>query len=336
MIGPPYLNTIFVPGPIDWPQSELSISQALIEHPEDTLGILHIRRLCYYVQEKNEACLETCTQLLAFPLENDYLSEVYGTMAHCYGEMGLQADALAYYEKAIDVWPEETEARQNMGDYLSGLYQWDKAIPLYQRILELEPSELDALSCLAFAYSQKGEHAKARDCYQQGAEASPEDDYWIGQVAKMNYITRHFQEAEKGFKQQLALNPTSEDALYGLGSCLQEKGDFYMAMHYYTKALELNPAHARSLNNIGKLYFDFEGDLKKAVEMIEKAIEASEKDDTDLRSMAYLNLKRMYMKIADHDKADYYHGKFMESFGFTYTEEEDDDAAQDSSDEADD
>jgi tetratricopeptide (TPR) repeat protein len=323
MVGPAYLNDVFNRNPPDWTLTEAQIRQALAEHPEDELSILHILHLGYYMQSEYDECLETCQQILTLSSDRLYNSEVLNTMAFCYAQKFMRAKAVEYYLKAIEADPDQGDALNNLGELYIEECNWDKAIETFEWLLKNDAWHIEALENLAYLFHLKQDYNRSITYYQLAMQEEPEVDYWTGQVGKMHYLLKEYDQAEIWFAKQLAMNPASDEAYYGLGSCKQEKGDFYLAMHNYAEALRINPEYPRALNNIGKLYFDFEGDIKKAIEMIEKAIACSEEDDTDIRSTAYLNLKRVYKKLADDDKVEYYHIKFMECLGFTYEEESD-------------
>ncbi len=333
MIGPPYLNDVFSRNPPDWTLTEAQIRQALIEHPEDELGILHILHLGHYMQGEYDECLETCERILRLPCDNQYKAEVLNTMGYCYAQKFMRARAVECYHKALENDPLQGDALNNLGELYVEECNWDKAIETFELLLKNEAWQIEALENLSYLHHLRQEYRLSIDYYKRAIELEPDVDYWPGQVGKMYYQLKEYEVAEVWFQKQLVMNKSSEEAYYGIGSCKQEKGDFYLAMHNYSEALRINPEYPRALNNIGKLYFDYEGDIKKAIEMIEKAISCSSDDDTDIRSTAYLNLKRVYKKLADDDKADFYHMKFMECLGFTYeleTDEGDEDEEKES------
>jgi tetratricopeptide (TPR) repeat protein len=320
MTFPPYLSDVMSYHPMDWTLCEKRIHQALTDHPEDTVQIMHALKICYYVQEKFDPCIETCEKLLGLYPDITDIAETYNVMGSCYEGKYMYEQAIQNYEKSFELDPESGDCLRNLGDLYTNKIEYEKAIGVFERLLKVEYWEIEAFENLGYLHSLRKEYNQAISYYKKAMELEPEEGFWTNQVAKMFYMDKQYPESEKWFRKLLEDSPSSAEAHYGIGSCKQEAGDYYLAMHHYNEALKLDPRHPRSLNNIGKLYFDFESDIKTAVEMIEKAIAYSEEDDTDIRSTAYLNLKRIYKQIADHDKADYYHQKFMECFGFTYEE----------------
>ena len=136
MVGPPYLNDVFSRNPPDWPLSEAEIRQALVEHPEDELRILHVLHLGYYMQAEYDECLETCERILTLPCEQQYTSEVLNTMGYCYTQKFMRVKAVEHYIKAIEVDPNQGDALNNLGELYVEECNWDKAIETFEWLLK--------------------------------------------------------------------------------------------------------------------------------------------------------------------------------------------------------
>jgi tetratricopeptide (TPR) repeat protein len=330
MIPPPYLADLYTNNPVDWNVCKERLRKALREHPEDKISIFHLQRLTYYMQEKYSDCLRMCRKLLPLETDPQELEELYMTMGICYEEKKQPDLAIEHYLKSGDVYEHGGEGLDRLGQLYIDHFQYEKAQEVYERLLNTKENwKTEALNNLGYLHQLKREFDKALEYYKMAADLEPEQDCWVGEVGKQYYNLKQYDLAEEWFRKQLVLNPTSEDAYYGIGSCMQEKGDFYRAMHNFSEVLKLNPKHFRSLNNLGKLYFDHEGDVKKAIEMIEQAIEYGKDDDSNPLSVAYLNLKRIYQLISDEEKSDYYKVKFIESMGFEVGYEDTDEGDED-------
>ena len=55
-------------------------------------------------------------------------------------------EALASYDRALALWPDDAEALTNRGVTLNTLGRFDEALANYSRALELEPDDADAHS----------------------------------------------------------------------------------------------------------------------------------------------------------------------------------------------
>ena len=91
-------------------------------------------------------------------------------------------------------------------------FYFDSAIPFFDKALELDPINLNALISKAGAYAE-----------------------W-GKTKQKHYVT-----AEKIFETTLQLYPDNTQALVGMGYVLNEQLEFERALPFYEKALELDP-----------------------------------------------------------------------------------------------
>ena len=83
---------------------------------------------------------------------------------------------------------------------------------------------------------------------------------------------------------------------FQLGIDNHKKNDHLEAIKYYNKALELDPNHLGSLNNLGLIY-DALGDYLKAISYFEKLTEIDKNNE-----MAFGNLLNVHHKLKDTEK----------------------------------
>ena len=108
-------------------------------------------------------------------------------------ELSLSGDfeeAIAEYEQALEIEPENIDLMSNLGVAYYNLGQLDKAIEQYSRAIEIAPNDPDIHSNLAAAYVQK---------YQVS-----------GALEQLERALEEYQKA-------VELNPTLAQAFFGLG-----------------------------------------------------------------------------------------------------------------------
>ena len=125
------------------------------------------------------------------------------------------------------------------------------------------------------------------------------------------------------FKMVLKIDPKHDNANYSMGQYYHMKDDIYRALHHYTEALKTNPKMEIVYNNLAAISYHENGNIAEAIENIEKALSVSD-NNSNMLVMLYLNLSRLYAKISDYDKQEYYKGKMMEAAGFPTEFNEDD------------
>ena len=74
---------------------------------------------------------------------------------------GRYEEAIKYYDKILEIDPEDQKALLNKGSVLKNLERYEEAIKYYDKILEIDPNNVKALANkgIAFAYLQEYEDA---------------------------------------------------------------------------------------------------------------------------------------------------------------------------------
>jgi tetratricopeptide (TPR) repeat protein len=79
-------------------------------------------------------------------------------------------EAVAEYEQALEIEPENVDLMSNLGVAYYNLGQLDKAIDQYSRAIEIAPNDADIRSNLAAAYVQKHQTSGALDQLDRALE----------------------------------------------------------------------------------------------------------------------------------------------------------------------
>jgi len=82
---------------------------------------------------------------------------VFNNLGMLYAGLGKKSDAVRAYRSAIEEDPENAYAYENLAAYYHRERQFDKALPLAHRALELQPNFKEAATLLAILYTQKGD-----------------------------------------------------------------------------------------------------------------------------------------------------------------------------------
>ncbi|HHT9106239.1 MAG TPA: tetratricopeptide repeat protein [Candidatus Wujingus californicus] len=131
---------------------------------------------------------------------------------------------------------------------------FDEAIAAWEKAIELEPTMANAYEKLGKAYYTQGRFQKAGEIYRKELELKPDDPmiyFSLGVVYRMN---EQYEDAVKMQTKALDLNPnlaTSYNEL-GLTYCKQKKLDEAVSAH--KRALELDPKIGTAHNYLGVVY----------------------------------------------------------------------------------
>jgi len=88
-------------------------------------------------------------------------------------EKGQWDEAIADYNKAIEINPKYPEAYSNRGVAYDNKGQYDKAISDYTKAIEINPRLVEAYSNRGLAYDNKGQHDEAISDYTKAIEINP-------------------------------------------------------------------------------------------------------------------------------------------------------------------
>jgi tetratricopeptide (TPR) repeat protein len=101
-------------------------------------------------------------------------------------------EAIADYNKALEIAPIAPDPYLNRGTALEGLGKWDEAIADYNRVLEINPNDAMAFNNRGNAEAGKGEWEVAIADYQKATELAPNFAF-----ARANYALALYQVGKK-------------------------------------------------------------------------------------------------------------------------------------------
>ncbi len=191
-------------------------------------------------------------------------------------------------------WIEEASANckraQELDDRLPGTYvtlgrihdetgKHDLAVQEFQRTLELNPRDADALSGMAHAYENAGRIADAEAAYKKATALRP--DYWDGYNSLGLFYDRQrrFDEAIAQIRHAVDLTPDNSQAYFNLGAVYLDTADpkkIPDAENALRKSLALSPSYP-AFANLGYLYLQQKRYAESAA-MTEKALQLNDHD----------------------------------------------------------
>lgn len=132
---------------------------------------------------------------------------------------------------------------------------WQNSETLFRHALAVNKNDAVAHNFLGSALMDQGKLKEAEEHFAEALRIRPEFPFAQINFAQINYgvALARGGKVEEGVGQLLELlkkRPNDEDAHYGLGLILQEKGDFAGAIEQYETASRLKPEDADALNNL--------------------------------------------------------------------------------------
>ena len=142
-------------------------------------------------------------------------------IASAYAALERYDEAIHYYNRALSVDPKHENANNalfslwiKLGTNEVKFFYFESAIAYFDKVLQVDPTNLSALLSKANAYTE-----------------------W-GKTKEKHYVT-----AENMYNSILDVHPNNPQALVGMGYVLTEQLKFEEAFSFYERALEIDPDH---------------------------------------------------------------------------------------------
>ena len=274
-----------------WLQSSLCAGLLLI------LGMLSWQRTWAYESEET-----LWTDTLA---KNPNCWVGYNNLGNALFQKGQVDEAMAQYQKALEINPNYAEAHNNLGDALFQKGQVDEAMAQYQKALEINPNYARAHYNLGLALFKRGRWTRRSPSSKRPWKSTPTmpkptttlamlffkrgkwtrrcpvpkgpgnqpqlcrspQQPWLGSVSK-----RAGGRGDCPIPKGPGNQPQLCEAHYNLGIALFQKGQMDEAIAQFQKALQIKPNYADAHYDLGNALFQ-KGQLDEAISQFQKALE---------------------------------------------------------------
>ena len=175
----------------------------------------------------------------------------------------------------------------------------EEACSIYNRILQQEPDNVEALRLRAVVYMETGELSNCEKILSRALTLSPDNAAIYNNLGSYYQAKKNNKKALVQFQKALELDPEFGAAANNLGNCLRTLGEHRDAIDAYKKALEINDLLPQTWNNLGNALSYFE-QYKPAEGYFMKALELHPQ-----YSEAWNNLGICYVNQDNKDSAMY-------------------------------
>ena len=186
--------------------------------------------------------------------------------------LGRDEEAIAIYNKAIEVNPDFAETYNNLGTAFNNLAKYDEAIANYNKAIELQHDYAEAHNNLGNALNDRARHNEAIASYNRAIEVKPDFPQAHNNLGtSLNSLAR-YDEAIASYNRAIEVKPDFPQAYNNLGTALTKLVKYEEAVASYNKAIEIKPDYAEAHNNLGNTFNEL-GKFKEAITIYNKAIE---------------------------------------------------------------
>jgi AraC-like DNA-binding protein/Tfp pilus assembly protein PilF/TolB-like protein len=206
-------------------------------------------------------------------------------------------EALKYVEMMINLSDNVPYNFVNLGDEYNKLFQYDKAIPEYEKALEIykkwdtKPPASIIYTELGKAYHNSGRYREEKKLYMKAEHDFPDNPVIIARQAILSLACRDSVAANQYIRKYILLrrnNSWSEAKIMnGLAVIYSRGGNHNKAEEYYRFAHLKEPENSTWINNLGFFLIDENRNVEEGLSLIDKALYTNPDDYSLLDSKGW-------------------------------------------------
>ena len=208
------------------------------EQLDDLISLYNQRNL-------QEALVQGNTLAQKFPNSHTLLN-ILGAV---YSGLGRHEEAVAGYNKAIELKPDYAETYYNLGATLKELSKHEEAVVSYNKAIELRPYFAEAYNNLGSALNKLGDYEKAVTSYNKAIELKPDYAETYYNLGSVFHELERYEESIARLTKAIELKPDYVEAYNNLGNSLNKLDRHEEAIASYNKVIELKPDFAGAYSN---------------------------------------------------------------------------------------
>ena len=184
---------------------------------------------------------------------------------------GRLDEAVDHFQQAVRIRPDSAEARNALGNALARQERLKPAIAEFKKALEIQPGFASAQNNLGMALVKAGRIEEAASHFQKAVELRPGDAQAHSNLGSASRACGRQNEAVACYRQAVAISPENAEFRHSLAIVLTQQGLLDEAIAEYLHALTIKPDYAEAQNNLGYAYFS-QGRLDEAIHCYRKAL----------------------------------------------------------------
>ena len=236
----------------------------LLDPPQDKLQSL----INLYNQKQNEMVLKKASELLLeFPRSVTLLNIVGATNQR----LGNLEKAKESFIKAIELYPNNAQTYNNLGNVFKDQKNFSEAIIAYENAISIKPNYVRSHYNIGTVFKRQGKLDKALENYDRAISIKPDYTEAILAKGKVFEDQGKLEEAIEVYKKVISINPNFVSAYINMGNAFKEQSNFEAAIKAYYSALSIDPNFSDAYYNLGNVLGEL-GKLEEAIEAYNKAV----------------------------------------------------------------
>lgn len=219
-------------------------------------------------------------------------------------ELGRLQEAVACFEKALEINPRFADAWSNKGNALTNLGRHQEAITCFDKALEINPRDAVIWNNKGVPLRELGRLKEAMACNDKALEINPGyAEAWNNKGIALRELDR-VQEALACCDKALEINQRLSEAWSNKGHALGDLGRLRESVACYDTSLKINPRLAAAWGNKGTALYNL-GRHQEAIACFDEVLGINSREAKAWynKGLALGKLNRLKEAIACNDKA---------------------------------
>jgi tetratricopeptide (TPR) repeat protein len=237
----------------------------------------------YLNQDMYDQAKEWCRKYYSKLDIMDRENKIFATMNYHKYFFKDDFNPIKYLKQAIEIDDQEPTNYWKLANCYSERSQYEKAIPEYEKALEIyrnkwkvKPNMVENYTFLGKVYHKTGQYKKEKKLYKKAEEDFTENLQLIARQAILSLTLKDTVSANQYLKEYISIlkdNSSSEaDILFESGEIYWEADMLNIAEGYYRKALTLEPDNPRWMNALAWFLVENDRDVDESLELVDKAL----------------------------------------------------------------
>lgn len=235
-------------------------------------------------------------------LRNPDLADVHLVAGLLKTNVGLYEQAVADFQRVIELQPNNADAYRRLGMVYSNTNQLEEAVAAFRRAIAVQPQNFRNYRELGTFYMDRDNYAEAIPFYKRMIELVPQmsDAHFL--LAEAHLELGQYPESENELRIAIRAGDTSPSE-HTLAYLLMLQGKDHDAIPHYLKALEIGPETALLCLNLG-ISYQRAGLSAQANAAFRRGIAVAERDLKDPRNgRERADLAYLAVKLGDRQRA---------------------------------
>jgi tetratricopeptide (TPR) repeat protein len=179
---------------------------------------------------------------------------------------GINESKIQAEESALD-----SRAYLFLGSVYNSAGRRAEALAAFEKALELSPKKQQIIFLVAQFYAETGQPDKAVALAKMGAELDPSYGEGVQNMVSIQILAGKTDEAMATIDRLISEGKASQDNIKAWGSLFAQRKNYQGAIRLYEKAIQMNPADTQVRVSLAAAYYEA-GNVARAIEEIEEAI----------------------------------------------------------------